>query len=164
MPDAEIPPEAPVTQSVEVPLPPEEAFRLFTADLARWWPMESYSVAAGSGTQPGGVTVDPREGGAITETLPGGATADWARIRHWEPGRRLVMDWFPGRPQDECTEVEIVFAPVGNGTRVTLTHGGFLRFGDGATAMATRYRSGWAHILGTCFHAHCAATCSADSA
>ena len=32
----------PVRQSVEVPLPPDDAFDLFTAGIGEWWPYKTH--------------------------------------------------------------------------------------------------------------------------
>lgn len=152
--DKAIPSE--ISHMVEVPLPPERAFELFTGNISRWWPTKSHSVSSQDGTIPLDVEVQPREGGLIRETLPSGETAPWARIEAWEPGRRLRLAWYPGRGQAHATDVEITFAPIGNGTRVTVVHTGFDRPGAGGTASAASYSSGWAHVLGECFARHCA--------
>lgn len=142
---------APVRHSVDVPLSPQEAFALFTEGLTSWWPLDSHSVAAGKDQRPTDVTVEPREGGRVIETLPDGTEVPWATVTEWLPGRRLALAWYPGQSEQDATDVEVTFAPLGNGCRVIVHHSGFARLGDRAASVATSYRSGWPVVLGTCF-------------
>jgi len=158
---------APIEHSVDVPLPPEDAFRLFTEDLAAWWPIGTHSVAAGRGGRPDAVEVEPRQGGRIVETLPDGRRAEWARFTDWAPGRRLAMRWYPGRDEGEATDVVVTFTPTGTpagiGTRVHVRHSGFECLGARVEMDCARYRAGWAHVLGTCYGGACTARAAAPA-
>ncbi|EAR50203.1 hypothetical protein OG2516_04983 [Oceanicola granulosus HTCC2516] len=120
----------PITKSLTVPLPPAEAFRLFTEGLASWWPVERHSRSAGQGARPAALEVEPGEGGRIVETTADGRRAVWGEITRWDEGRALGVDWRLGDDEDSAaapTRLLVLFAPVPEGTRVDLTHGGFTR-------------------------------------
>ena len=147
----------PIRKTLTVPMRPEQAFDLFTDKLADWWPVETHSLSAANGDLPRDVTVEGREGGRITETRPDGDTAPWGTVTRWEPGRAFGVAWHVGRDASEATDLLVVFTPVETGTRVDLTHDGFDRLDDAATAMAGSYRSGWDLVLVQRFGRYCAA-------
>lgn len=151
----------PIRKTVTVPLRPDEAFDVFTRDLFHWWPMDTHSLSAAKGALPTAVTVEPREGGQIMETLPDGSTAPWGRVTTWDRGRAFGVLWHVGRDEAQATDLDLVFTPTDTGTRVDLTHGGFDRLGKEATAMAENYTTGWDHVLGACYGGHCRARVSA---
>lgn len=115
-----------VRKSLVVPLRPDAAFDLFARRLPDWWPGDRHSRSARQGKKPRTVTVTPGAGGSIVETLPDGSQATWATIVAWLPGQRLTMKWYPDRPEDGASNIQVTFTPVDDGTRVDLTH----RFGD----------------------------------
>ena len=152
----------PIEKTLTVPLRPQDAFDLFTDHLQDWWPLDSHSLSAADGDLPQDVTVDPREGGHITETRPDGVTGRWGTITEWAPGHALGISWHVGRDPSEATDLYIRFTPVEDGTRVDLTHGGFDRLA-GAETMRANYLSGWEHVLGRCYGTYCAARAPAAS-
>jgi uncharacterized protein YndB with AHSA1/START domain len=133
-----------VRKTVTVALPPREAFELFTDGLATWWPFESHST---SDERPETVVIEPHEGGRVYDRLPSGKENDWATVTAWEPPRRFAVNWHvtAGSP---ATDLEVRFAPEGDGTRVDLTHGGWERYGDKANESFGSYNSGWDTVLG----------------
>ena len=139
----------PIHKTLNVPLSPKEAFALFTENLADWWPTESHSLSAGDGEIPKDVTVDPREGGYITETKHDGEKGRWGTITEWNPGQSFGVSWYVGRSEDQSTDLSVVFIPTDTGTRVELTHGGFERLQE--TAMHQQYQTGWDLVFNTCF-------------
>src|SRR3712207_9297211 len=89
---------APIVRTVQVPLPPEQAFELFTAGMGRWWPLHTHSIAAD--THEGRVTVvsltfEPRLGGRIVETMSDGSQGEWGRVLDWSPPRHVSFTWKP---------------------------------------------------------------------
>lgn len=134
---------APIRKRVDVPLPPDAAFDLFTRDLGRWWPLAHDDAP---------VTVEPFVGGRILEP---GRAAPWATVTDWSPGRRFAALWHMGRDAEEATELAVTFAPLEGGTRVDLTHSGFDRLGAPGETMAARYGRGWERALGARYHAVC---------
>lgn len=151
----------PIRKSVTVPLAPDDAFELFTAELESWWPAESHSLSAGRGERPAAIEVEPRTGGQILETLPDGQRAPWGRVTRWEAGRAFGVAWHVGRDEAEATALLVTFTPVADGTRVDLEHGGFDRLGaTAATAAIGEYRQGWDLVLGRCYVAQCRRRCT----
>jgi uncharacterized protein YndB with AHSA1/START domain len=135
-----------VSATAEVPIPPDEAFALFTNGFGSWWPREfswSQDVLEEIG-------IESLEGGFLYETGPYGLRLDWGRVLAWEPPGRLVFSWqiSPDRVPEpnpaHASEVEVRFEPAGAGCRVVLQHRGFGRHagnGDGyAEMMGTQ---GW---------------------
>jgi len=146
----------PIRKSIHVPLAPAAAFRLFTGGIERWWPVETHSLSASRANgRPRTVRMEPRPGGRIIETLPDGTEAPWATITAWEPGARLSLDWYVGRPAMEATKVEVTFATEDGGTRVRLEHSGFERLGEEAAPLRNDYNGGWDFVLGERFGGFC---------
>jgi uncharacterized protein YndB with AHSA1/START domain len=66
----------------------------------------------------------------------------------WEPGERLVLDFFL-HDGGHVTEVEVSFAPVDSGTRVTLEHRGWDRLPPDVVAQGmSNVAIGWPVLLG----------------
>lgn len=139
---------APVRKTLTVPLPPQEAFHLFTAGIATWWPLATHSVGESKAET---VIMEGRASGRFYERSSDGKTATWGEIRIWDPPRRLVYSWHPGRTADTAQEVELVFAPAGTGTRIELEHRGWERLGEKAAATRDNYDTGWNHVFRECY-------------
>ena len=132
---------------VVVPATPEEAFRLFVDEIGLWWrPHTPYWNDAERGLY---LRLEPGVGGRFVEVHDAETDTGFeiGRVTAWEPGTRLGLTWTQaGWPEGAATDVEIAFAPVAGGTRVSLEHTGFERVGaDGAAA---GYEAGWTEILG----------------
>jgi uncharacterized protein YndB with AHSA1/START domain len=134
----------PVRKRVMVPLTPIDAFALFTADVARWWPLATHSVGQARSK---GCAIEPRVGGTWLETLADGTHSVWGTVLVWEPPHRVVVTWHPGRQPDSAQEIEIRFTAAGTGTRVDLEHRNWQSLGAGAAAMRDRYDQGWNGVL-----------------
>ena len=143
---------APLRATVTVERPPLEAFHVFTAGLARWWPLRTHSVARAHAV---GCVIEPRSGGAVYEVQDNGERHPWGRVLEWEPPQRLLLSWHPGRPEAVAQEVEIRFTPDGTGTRVDLEHRGWARLGADAAEARRSYEGGWRAVLGTHFAQAC---------
>ena len=134
----------PINKSVFVDLPPVAAFRLFTDGAGSWWPLASHSVAGDDAVT---CILEGHVGGRFYEVSRGGEQAEWGLVLIWEPPRRLVMSWYPGRTPADATEVEVSFQAEGSGTRLTLTHSGWER-AVSDTARYEGYVTGWDFVLG----------------
>ena len=113
--------------TVAVALPPADAFRIFTEEIELWWRRgPRFRNARGDS---GLIALEPHVGGRVFESFTVDSTervVEIGRIRVWDPPRRLLFDWrvanfAPG----ERTEVEVLFEPAREGTRVTVTHSGW---------------------------------------
>ena len=136
-----------LVKTVEVELPPDDAFRLFTDRVATWWPLRTHSVGGDDATL---CVIEGWVGGRFYERVRDGAEHVWGRILAWEPSSRLVMTWHPGRDTGTAQEVEVRFEPSARGTLVTLEHRGWDRRGtpDVAEESRTDYDTGWDLVLG----------------
>jgi len=144
--------ESPDVQvTVTVAAPPERAFDLFTDGLGEWW-MPEYTWSGPLALSK--IGIEPREGGLCYEIGPYGFRVDWGRVVTWAAPHRVVFTWqiSPNRvPEPDpirASEVEVLFTPEGEGTRVELTHRGFDRHGDGAQAYRGGMSVGWQQLLG----------------
>lgn len=116
---------AKIEKSVTVPLPRDAAFRLFTTEIADWWPMARHSVSATQRETARRLRLEPGKGGKILETRQDGKDVAWATITDWTPGRRLSFKWYAGCNPEEATTVAVTFTDQGEKTRVDLVHSGF---------------------------------------
>jgi len=148
------PPE-PLTKQVQVQRPIEEAFDIFTTRMADWWPLPQHSITQ---SQAVSCAVEPRVGGELYETDTDGARHPWGRVLVWEPPRRLVFTWHPGRDPDTAQEVEVTFEAAGEGTLVSLEHRDWHKLGDAAEETRQGYDGGWDFVLGECFGGKARAT------
>lgn len=129
-----------ITKEIHVDATPETAFKVFTERIGEWWPLQQYAVFEGD-------TTVAFEGDRIIERL-GDQTAVWGEVLDFEVAGRLRFTWHPGRPDDEePTEVEVTFAADGDGTLVTLVHGGWDRVSEERRAGRVDYDNGWPHVL-----------------
>jgi uncharacterized protein YndB with AHSA1/START domain len=123
-----------VTQSVTVEAPIDVAFKVFTQDMASWWPPEHHILQAPLST----MVFEPRPGGRVYDVGEDGSECQWARVLVHEPPNRVVFSWDislqwtieadPAR----TSEVEVRFIAEGtNRTRVELEHRHLDRHGDG---------------------------------
>lgn len=136
VPPARVPP---VRREVLVDADPDTAFEVFTARIARWWPLAELSVHGAGST----VAFDD---GQIVERGPDGSTSLWGTVTRWEPPGALAFSWHPGHEPDRASHVEITFAAAGDQTLVTVEHTGWEVFADPAAARA-EYDHGWPMVL-----------------
>jgi len=143
---------APIEIDTLVPCAPEAAFAYFTRDIGRWWPLARYSC---SEARAAGVALDGRIGGKLVERDLDGREYVWGTVLAWEPGRRVVLTWHPGKPPDEALTLTVTFDAAGTSTRVRLVHSGWERLGANAADARQSYASGWPTVLGKLYKAYC---------
>ena len=132
----------PVRKSIEVAAPVAEAFRIWTDEMARWWPLATHSVGQANTIS---CAIEGRTGGWIYETTRAGDQHVWGTITRWDPPRGLTHTWHPGRTAADATTVELVFTAVGHDrTRLNLEHRGWPA---DAAARRADYDHGWATVL-----------------
>src|ERR1700691_1890989 len=108
----------PIVRSVEVPLPVDEAFELFTTGLTTWWPLETMSIAedlSEGHLKAESVTFEGRVGGHVIEHISDGKSLPWGEVIVWEPPARFVMTWKPNLEERPPTEVEVRFSSTSDG-------------------------------------------------
>jgi uncharacterized protein YndB with AHSA1/START domain len=126
-----------VRKSVTVQTDVEQAFRIFTEEIASWWPVETHSIHKETTTP-----VFDGPGGRVYERAEDGKEELWAKVLAWEPPDRLVLEW-QVNPERPPTEVEIRFSATTDGTQVDLEHRGFDR-----EEFRGNYDEGWELVLG----------------
>ena len=137
----------PVRITVRVRRNIEDAFDLFTRDVARWWPLDRASFG---GDRAHELHFEPFVGGRFYERYVDGEEHTSGRILRWDPPNCLAYTW---QHNDWAgpTEVEVVFiAETLEVTRVELEHRAWDRLGDVAAQMRDMYRNGWPGVIG-CF-------------
>ncbi|HWN22648.1 MAG TPA: SRPBCC domain-containing protein [Gaiellaceae bacterium] len=125
-----------VRKTVLVDFAPEQAFDLFTAGIATWWPVGSHSYGGDDVTT---VVFEPQVGGRVYEVTPKGER-DWANVRELDRPNGFVLEWLIG--QAAGTEVEVRFTREGPGSRVELEHRGFA-----VSDTRENYLGGWDVVL-----------------
>jgi hypothetical protein len=140
----------PVIKSVVVGCAPEKAFRYFTEDFSKWWPGATHSVvafASGHKDSPALCILESKLGGKIYERAANGDEYIWGKILVWSPPARLVFTFHPGNSEELAQTVEVSFAALPEGTRVTLTHTGWEKLGKDAEAAWSGYDNGWETVF-----------------
>jgi uncharacterized protein YndB with AHSA1/START domain len=144
-------PIPPITGTVTVALPVDEAFALFTSAIDRWWP-RAFHIGAAEVDE---IVLEPFVDGRWYERGVDGSECTWGEVLAYDAPRRLVLSWhlngewaYDPDPA-HASEIEVTFTPDGDGTRVELVHRGFER--HGATAEALRdgvsREGGWGGLL-----------------
>lgn len=143
-----------VLVSLRVGASAERAFTVFTREIGQWW--QSNVLFPFTPRSPGVLALEPKLGGAFTETLANGKIFEIGRVTVWEPNVRLVFTWRQAsfRP-DQWTEVEVRFEPLGAETRVTIEHRGWdsvpqdhvARHGFADAVFLTRHGQWWQALL-----------------
>jgi uncharacterized protein YndB with AHSA1/START domain len=146
-----------VTVSIEIAVPPAVAFAVFTEDLDAWWQRgPRYRFLA---PYQGVLRLEPRAGGRLLHVRDDDARDEFVvgQVRVWDPPGRLAFSWrLPNFTAEQSTEVEVRFEAVADGTRVTLTHGGWdavppehpARHGHVERAFVLFKGRWWADVLG----------------
>jgi uncharacterized protein YndB with AHSA1/START domain len=117
-----------MTSSVQVSLrvdaSPERAFEAFTQEIGQWWRPNALFQLTPRGD--GALRFEPGPNGRLVTELASGKLFEIGRIIAWVPGERLAFTWRQASfAPDQQTEVEVLFEPVGDQTRVTITHRGW---------------------------------------
>jgi uncharacterized protein YndB with AHSA1/START domain len=145
-----IPVIPPVVKTVTVECTPEEAFRYFTANFNKWWPVATHSVIAYASEfkqKPAEAIFEPRRGGRIFERGNSGEEHVWGTLIAWEPPSRVVFSFHPGREEQNAQTVEVTFSPGAKGTEVVLTHTGWELLGENAEKERDGYNKGWETVF-----------------
>jgi uncharacterized protein YndB with AHSA1/START domain len=135
-----------VTKSVTVNAPVERAFRVFTEEIGKWWPLAEGYAYAGDRAQ--NMFLEGREGGRVYERSRDGEEFHIGTVKVFDPPSRLVFTW--GEATEEWgapTEVEVIFVAEGDATRLVLEHRGFERIGEPADETFRSYDRGWTGVL-----------------
>ena len=134
----------PLRKQLKVGLSQEQAFRLFTEGIHKWWPLLTHSVGE---EQADSCYFEGWVGGRVMEVLKDGSESEWAKVLQWKPFESFKLHWYPGREPDTAQEVTVTFREMEGGTLVELVHVGWETLGDRAQATRAGYDSGWDFVL-----------------
>jgi uncharacterized protein YndB with AHSA1/START domain len=140
----------PVVKSITVECTPEEAFRYFTAEINKWWPLERHScIAHGSGfkEKPASCLFEQHRGGRIIERGHSGEEHVWGTVLVWNPPSRVAFSWHPMRDEKTAQTVDVRFSLVPKGTQVVLTHSDWEHLGANAQKESDIYNEGWEDVF-----------------
>jgi uncharacterized protein YndB with AHSA1/START domain len=137
-----------IRKEIFIDASPETAFRVFTEQIATWWPLHKYGIYLEERDR---VDFDDRDGWRLVERAKDGRETIWGEVLDYEFAGRLRMTWHPGRSAEEMpTEIELTFAADGDGTTVVLEHRGWENAPTQEIREArTGYDRGWNEVLDT---------------
>jgi uncharacterized protein YndB with AHSA1/START domain len=136
-----------IRKEIFVDASPETAFRVFTEQIAEWWPLAKHGTFL---EQADKVSFEDREGWKMIERAKDGRETVWGEVLEYEFSSRLRMTWHPGRSSEEMpTEIELTFVADGDGTTVVLEHRGWEKAGSEVRAARAGYDAGWIEVLNT---------------
>ena len=126
-----------VTKSIEVKAAPDRAFRVFTEEMATWWPLATHHLAQAGAVD---AVMEPSEGGRWYERDARGEECDWGRVLVWDPPSRVVLVWQLSADWSYDpslhTEIEVRFTAEDDGrTRVDLEHRKLEAYAEAAEQM-----------------------------
>jgi uncharacterized protein YndB with AHSA1/START domain len=84
--------------------------------------------------------------GALFERFVDGDELQVGNVVACEPPLRITFTWTTADWEGE-TEVEVIFTPRDEGTRVDLSHRGFDRLGPLGPDVAAKFRGGWPGVM-----------------
>ena len=132
-----------ISKTIHVKRAPNDAFRLFTEGIGKWWPLkEGFSHG---GEKANEIHLEGRVGGRFYERFTDGTELEIGRVSVYEPPSVVTFSWrSPG--WEGPTEVEVRFSADGSGTKVELEHRGW-DAGPNAREAGTRFNQGWVTVL-----------------
>jgi hypothetical protein len=139
----------PVVKSIDVRRSAGDAFRIFTEEISAWWPLATHTRAkTAAGEVTARVSIEPRVGGRVYETLHDGRELDWGEVSAYTPGVLFAVKWRLGRPVEQTTDVSVRFEALSaDSCRVTLTHENWERMGEEAQKLRDAYNGGWVKVF-----------------
>ena len=133
-----------IQKSIFVKRPVAAAFRHFTADIGRWWPLQEGMSFGGARAHE--IFIEGRVGGRFFERYTDGEEFSVGRVTAFDPPERVAFTW--RQPTwNADTHVEVRFAPEGDGTRVTLEHRGWEALDEATRKVTGSYGEGWDFAL-----------------
>lgn len=111
-----------VLVSLRVRASPERAFDVFTQEICAWWrPHPLFQIT------PHGDGVLSFEDRKLITRLANGQIFEIGKVTEWRRGEKLAFVWRPAMLAEElATRVEVSFDAIGDETRVSVRHFGWL--------------------------------------
>lgn len=139
-------PIPPIVKTVTVRCAPATAFRVFTAEIGRWYPLAMFTINPAVDCR-----LEPHVGGRLYEIGPDGRETLWGRVLDWNPPHALALSWQARCSEEEAQRIDIVFRAVPDGTEVKLVHAGWEKLKVDAAEWRDRYNGGWVEVFERCF-------------
>lgn len=113
-----------IVVALRVKATPAEAFAAFTEEIGQWWRPNALFQLTPRGD--GVLRFESGPQGRLVTELPNGKIFEIGRITTWAPGEKLAFTWRQASfAPEQATQVEVAFEPIGDGTRITVTHRGW---------------------------------------
>jgi uncharacterized protein YndB with AHSA1/START domain len=132
----------PIVKTVTVRCTLATAFRVFTADIGRWYPLAMYSINPAVDCR-----FEPHVGGRLYEIGPDGHETIWGNVLEWNPPHALALSWQARCSEEEAQRIDISFHAVPDGTEVRLVHAGWDKLKVEAAEWRDRYDGGWVEVF-----------------
>jgi uncharacterized protein YndB with AHSA1/START domain len=140
-----------IQTSIEVPVPPERAFEVFTSGIDSWWKRDSHILGGGLRQ----VAIEPGIGGRVWEENDAGEICVWGHVSTWDPPSVFACSWLLGpdwsvpAPDAPSSRVTVTFTQTNTGTHVELVHDQLDRHGPGWESLrdAVGDEGGWPDYL-----------------
>ena len=140
-----------ISASIDVTVPQQRAFDVFTAGFDRWWNRDHHLL---SGEMKRAV-IEEGVGGRVFEQSVDGEICEWGEVLAWDPPAsfafswRIGTDWAPPAEGAPYSTVTVTFTPTDTGTRVDLVHSGLDAHGEGWRELRDSVGSdgGWPGLL-----------------
>lgn len=136
---------APIRMSLELDVPPAEAYARFVAGFADWWPNASHSLSRDVRTR---CVLEAFAGGRLYEVAPDGSEHEWGRVEYLRAAEAICFSWHPGREAESAQQVAVTFEATATGCRATLVHGRWEALGEIAPILRAQYVPGWRYVFG----------------
>ena len=145
-------PAVSVRRTLQVDVPVEKAFQVFTEKMASWWPATHHV----GGTPFKEIVMEKRAGGRWYEVGADGVEGQWGKVLAWEPPKRVVLswhlqpDWYFNADLARASEIVLDFISEGAvATRVEFEHRHIERHGEGYDKLRQAIDSpgGWTLVL-----------------
>ncbi|MBI1366455.1 MAG: ATPase [Alphaproteobacteria bacterium] len=111
--------------ALRVKASPERAFDVFTEEISAWWRPDPLFEITPRGD--GVLSFEGGENGRLITTLANGKVFEIGHVTEWRRGEMLAFSWRHATLMDEQkTRVEVTFEAIGEETRVSVRHFGWL--------------------------------------
>jgi len=95
-----------IRKAISVARPPEVAFRVFTEEIGKWWPLEEgFSFGRERAKD---IFIEGRVGGRFFERFTDGTEFDVGRVTAFQPPHTVTLTW-KAPDWEGLTEIEIRF-------------------------------------------------------
>ena len=89
-----------IQKSIHVQRPLDAAFKLFTADIGKWWPLkEGFSFGGERADQ---IHLECRQGGRFYERFTDGEELQIGTVTIYQPPSRVVFTWLSSHAICKC--------------------------------------------------------------